>query len=202
MHTISIVEDDPADLDALRLVLIANGYDVDLHRAAQTLLDASRETSCVITDLRLTGIGGLELIETLRERADPRPVIIVSGAVNVELAVAAMKAGAIDVLEKPVASQKLLDNVAHAVSLYEDRLQRRKEIEDLQQRFDSLTKRQQETMHLLVDGLTNKDIAGRLGISPRTVEIYRAWVLSKMHANSLADLVKMSLKLRRNRAFF
>lgn len=192
---IAIVEDDPAVLDAVSTLLNAKGHAVSEHLGAKSLLSAQFEGGCIVSDVRMPDMNGLELVDALKAANDPRPIILISGHGDIEMAMRAVKSGAFDFIEKPFDDERLLGAVDKALDAYRQVAADRAEVEELRERFDSLTQRQKETMRLLVEGMTNKDIAQTLGISPRTVEIYRAWVLSKMRADSLVDLVKMSFKL-------
>ncbi|MFM1815318.1 MAG: chemotaxis protein CheY [Pseudomonadota bacterium] len=195
---IAVVEDDPAVLDAVSALLNSKGHAVLEHNGARSLLDAGPDGGCIISDVRMPEMNGLELVDALKSANDPRPIILISGHGDIEMAMQAVKSGAFDFIEKPFDDERLLGAVEKALDAYEQVAAEQAEVAELRERFDSLTQRQKETMQLLVEGMTNKDIAQQLGISPRTVEIYRAWVLSKMRADSLVDLVKMSMRLNGN----
>lgn len=192
---VAIVEDDPAVLDAVSTLLSGKGHQVSEHRGAKELLDSTYGGGCIVSDVRMPDMNGLELVDALKAANDPRPVILISGHGDIEMAMQAVKLGAFDFIAKPFDNERLLAAVDKALDAYEQAATEQAEVDDLQERFESLTQRQKETMALLVEGHTNKDIAQKLGISPRTVEIYRAWVLSKMRADTLVDLVRMSMKL-------
>jgi two-component system response regulator FixJ len=140
-------------------------------------------------------ITGLDLLRTLRSNGDPRPLLLMTGHGDVELAVQAIKLGAFDFVEKPFSNDRLVTRVEEALVASESSLKERIELDDLKAKFAALSDRQRDTMQLLIRGLSNKEIGQQLGISPRTVEIHRTWVMTKMSARSIADLVRMAMAL-------
>lgn len=187
-----VVDDDEAVRDSLQLLLEANGHRVQAFEAAPPALEACADAppDCIVTDIRMPGMDGLEFQERLARTLREVPVIIITGHADVPLAVRAMKAGAVDFIEKPFSHDTMLASIAAATA-------RRHALDvdpTLQVRLDALTPREREVMELLVVGHPNKVIGYRLDISPRTVEIHRARVLDKMQARSLPELVRIAIR--------
>lgn len=195
---IHVVDDDEAIRDALRRLFRSVGYEVALHPSADAFLDADLgdDPGCIVLDVRLPGMSGLDLQEYLRETSSALPVIVMSGHADVPMCAHAMKAGAIDFLEKPFREQAMLDAVSQATSAYE-RLRRTAEVAmSVRQRYAQLTPRERQVMEGVVTGRLNKQIATDLKIQEVTVKLHRAAVMRKMQAASLADLVRASEALR------
>ena len=199
-QTIYVVDDDKPALDALSLLLTTEGYAVRSHESARTFLDAIKqnERGCVITDARMPGMSGLDLLAVMKERRVSMPVIVVTGHGDVHLAVEAMKRGAIDFFEKPLDGGALLASVRSALMSENDIYPSNAETGILQKRFATLTKREKEVLAGLLKGQLNKVTGNELGISARTVEIHRANLKKKMQAKSLPELVKMALAIARD----
>jgi len=199
-QTIYVVDDDKPALDALSLLLTTEGYAVRSHESARTFLDAIKqnERGCVITDARMPGMSGLDLLAVMKERRVSMPVIVVTGHGDVHLAVEAMKRGAIDFFEKPLDGGALLASVRSALMSENDICPSNAETRILQNRFATLTKREKEVLAGLLRGQLNKVTGNELGISARTVEIHRANLKKKMQAKSLPELVKMALAIARD----
>lgn len=193
---VTIVDDDASVLDALSILLRTHGHGVVSYSSAKDLLAMPAAPGCIICDVRMPEMNGLELLHKLTASGDTRPIILLTGHGDVEMAMRAVKLGAHDFIEKPFKEERLLEAVRAGLEVSERTQAEQAELAELRGRVASLTQRQRETMELLVQGLANKDIAAQLGISPRTVEIYRAWVMSKMGAKSLAELVHMSIRLQ------
>lgn len=196
--TVHIIDDDAAIRDALALLLEANGYRVKTHDSAVAALpelEEGREPGCVVADVRMPGMSGLDLQRELNAKAIALPVIIITGHGDVTMAVQALKAGASDFIEKPFDEDVLLQAIAQALDHGARFFRERREVEMLKARLAELTPREREVMDLVVQGSPNKAVAGVLGISVRTVEIHRARVMEKMAANNLSELVRMALRL-------
>ncbi|MGD9545081.1 MAG: response regulator FixJ [Methylocystis sp.] len=190
-----IVDDDPAVRDALQLLLEAEGYVVTSFPSAPAmLLSVGPESAgCIVADVRMPEVSGLDLLVELKNRNLGLPIIIITGHGDVPLAVEAMKRGAVDFLEKPFDDQALFAAVKRALSKHEAVQSRQAEERQMSERLATLTKREREILEMLVDGRSNKVIAHDLGISVRTVEAHRANVMTKMRVKNLAELVRMFL---------
>lgn len=191
--TVYIVDDDNGVREALGLLLRTEGYAVRLFESASAFLKGVREdsTGCIVTDVRMPGMSGIELMEALRERRAIMPIILITAHANVPLAVQAMKLGAVDVLEKPFDDALLLSAIENALTQNTDNEQRHARALAVRARMNMLSKRENEVLAGLLKGKPNKAIANDLGISARTVEVHRAAVMAKMQARSLPELVQM-----------
>jgi FixJ family two-component response regulator len=196
--TVFVVDDDAPVRDALKMLLRSVGYEVEAFPSAQDFLKAYHDDrpGCLVLDIRMPGMSGLELQEHLNERRSIIPIIFITGHGDVPMAVGALQAGALDFLQKPFRDQELIDRIAKA--LEKDAANRRDlaEVRVIADRFAELTPRERAVMELVAQGRANKVIAGDLDISQRTVEIHRARVMEKTHASSLAHLVRMVLRLQ------
>lgn len=192
---IYVVDDDEAVRHSLSLLLEVRGYRVRSFASAPEFLAAvpSLRPGCLIADIRMPEMDGLELQQRLIERALPFPLIVITGHGDVPLAVRAMKAGAIDFIEKPFAAETILDSTAAALARLGEPRDRDPQAANAAARLALLTPREREVLHGLLAGLPNKSIAYDLAISPRTVEVHRARVMDKMGARSLSELVRMGL---------
>jgi two-component system response regulator FixJ len=196
---IALIDDDEAVLDSLALYL--GRHDVKASRFKRTedflaALDRALAFDCVVSDVRLPGMSGLDLVRTLDERRFARPIILITGHGDIDMAVSAIKIGAFDFIEKPFDEARLLASIRNAVEKSRQSASDAAEIERIQSRFDSLSARQRQVMELTVAGLSNKEIALRLDISAKTVENHRAWVMERIGARNLADLVRMAMQVR------
>ncbi len=193
--TVHVIDDDEAARDSLEFLLKTAGIDVRAHESAADFLNNAAEikSGCIVTDVRMPDITGIDLLKKLKELKIDIPVILVTGHGDVPLAVEAMKIGAADFLEKPFDDEVLLSAVRSALDHQGTTNKRRAECAEIDGRLATLSNREREVLHGLVRGLANKQIAFDLGISPRTVEIYRANLMTKMQASSLSDLVRMAL---------
>ena len=191
--TIFIVDDDEDVRISLRTLLEAEGFAAETFESAMAFLasDAPTRRGCLIADIRMPDMDGLALQEELVRRKTELPVIVVTGHGHVPLAVRAMKAGAVDFLEKPYDEEVLLASIRRALAEAEEDSERSALAHKAEARIASLTEREREVLDLLAAGKANKVIAYELDISPRTVEIHRARVMEKMRAKSLAELVRM-----------
>jgi FixJ family two-component response regulator len=193
-----VVDDDASVREAIRSLIMSVGLRVEAFETARDflrskLLDAP---GCVVLDVRLPGLSGLDLQRELAAHAVKLPIIFITGHGDIPMSVRAMKAGAVEFLTKPFRDQDLLDAIQQALARERDARQQQSQIAELRARFEELTAREKEVMGLVAAGLLNKQIAGELRISEVTVKIHRAQVMKKMGAGSLADLVRMTEKLK------
>lgn len=195
--TIHIVDDDPSMLKYLSELVSTINYKSQTYDSANDFLNSYSDDGhgCLILDLRLPDINGLELQQQLASHNIDLPVIMISGFGDVSTAVKAMKAGILDFLEKPFKGQDLLDLIHNAVKKHKTERDKSTNQNVTLAHINSLTKREKEVMDHVVTGTLNKDIAKQLGISIKTVEVHRANVMTKMEATSIADLVRMSLEI-------
>ncbi len=197
---VHIVDDDEAVRDALSLLMQAEDIPSQTYASAEEFLDqhAQFKLGCLLLDVRMPGMNGLELLDLLKQQDVSIPVIFISGHGDVSMAVKAMKAGASDFIEKPFDNEHLLNLVSiclvDSVSLNNSTQLRH----ELEAKVASLTKREREVMELLVDGKQNKVIAKELNISTRTVELHRSRVMEKLHAHSLSEIVRAALIVEEN----
>lgn len=192
--TIHVVDDDKAVRDSLRFLLEPDGFDVFTYTSADELLTAELAAAgCVLTDFRMPGMDGLQLQANLAERGASLPVIVMTGHGDVPMAVRAMKAGAVDFLEKPFEHGHLLDAIRRALDRNRCTLEAAARMAEAAERITLLTPREREVLDLLVAGKSNKQIARQLGTSPRTIDVHRARVFHKLQAGSLPDLVHLVL---------
>lgn len=194
-QTIYVIDDDDAVRQSLEFMLKAAGMKSRGFESAKAFMALLPEinSGCVVTDVRMPEITGIDLLRHLRKSNPDLPVIVITGHGDISLAVEAMKIGAIDFLEKPFDGQQLLTAVRSALSRDADTGKRKAELADIQEKLAALSNRERQVLEGLVAGSANKNIAFDLGISPRTVEIYRANLMTKMAANSLSDLVRMAM---------
>jgi two-component system response regulator FixJ len=195
---IHVIDDDEAVRESLAFLLATAGHTVHTHASARLFLDAGMPAadpsmSCIITDVRMPDMTGIDLLQHLQEKGSNVPVIVVTGHGDVPLAVEAMKLGAADFLEKPFDDVAILDTVKSALARREKAYQHDALREQVAERIAALSQRERQVLECLVVGQANKTIAYELGISPRTVEVYRANVMTKMKAQSLSELVRMAL---------
>ena len=193
-----VVDDDSSVRSSIKFLLSTVGLQVESFESADTLLHKKLPDvpSCLVLDVRLRGLSGIDIQRTLAARNIQIPIIFLTGHGDIPMSVRAMKAGAIEFLTKPFRDQDLLDAVR--VALEQDRARREKEVEvtDLQRRFDSLTAREQQVIAMLVSGMLNKQIASELGTAESTVKVQRSRAMEKMQAQSLVDLAKMIEKIK------
>jgi two-component system, LuxR family, response regulator FixJ len=192
---VHVIDDDEAMRESLAFLLGAVGMEVRTYESALGFLDVAptAEAGCVITDVRMPGLSGVDLLRRLRELKLGIPVIVITGHGDVPLAVEAMKIGALDFLEKPFDDEVLLASVRSALNHLDQDQRRQGERNEIERRLAALSNRERDVLEGLVSGHANKQIAYDLGISPRTIEIYRANLMTKMQAASLSDLVRMAL---------
>jgi two-component system response regulator FixJ len=190
-----IVDDDDAVRDSLQALLDSRGFQVEAFASGDAFLAAQRLSTigCVVSDIRMPGLDGLQLQLELKARGVTLPLMFITGHGDVPVAVTAMKAGAVDFIEKPFEDETLLGAIDRAIRLSRQSQHRDTEVAETRRRIDELTAREREVLVCLAQGKQNKVIGLELGISPRTVEIHRARVLEKMAARSLSDLVRAAL---------
>jgi len=192
---VHVIDDDEAARQSLAFLLRAHDIEVRTYESAAAFLNAAGhvEPGCIVTDVRMPEISGIELLRRLKELKISLPAIVVTGHGDVPLAVEAMKIGAADFLEKPFDDAAMLNAVRSALARQNDDSRREAERAGINARLAALSNREREVLQGLVAGQVNKQIAFDLGISPRTVEIYRANLMTKMQAASLSELVRMAL---------
>jgi two-component system response regulator FixJ len=195
-RTVHVVDDDAAVRDSLSFLLGSADIGVRTYASALEFLDQAdaAASGCILTDIRMPGMSGLDLVQELKKRGLMRPVIVLTGHADVALAVEAMKAGVMDFIEKPFDDEALLSAVRTALARDEDGAEREARRAQIQERFTQLSPRERDVFDAIVAGESNKSAGLKLGISPRTVEIYRANVMEKMGARTLSDLVRMALQ--------
>jgi two-component system, LuxR family, response regulator FixJ len=192
---VQIIDDDDALRDSLTFLLSSAGIEAKSYESAGAYLNDPQRgaAGCIITDVRMPGMSGIDLLRKLKSDGVSLPVIVMTGHGDVPLAVEAMKLGAFDFIEKPFDDDALLASVRGALGVQEKHSRVESQRQDIENRLTQLSTRERQVLDGLVAGQANKVIAYELGISPRTVEIYRANVMTKMQANSLSDLVRMAL---------
>jgi two-component system response regulator FixJ len=194
-RTVFVVDDDAAALDSLVMLLRSDGLNPRGFSSAQAFLNALRPESrgCIISDVRMPGMDGVQLIKTLKSMGCILPVIVITGHADVTVAVQAMKAGAAEFVQKPFESELILRLVRACLEDNDDAVDASAKRNRVLRRIESLTARERQVLNFIMEGASNKVIAAGLSISPRTVEIYRANVMSKMRADNLSDLIRMTL---------
>src|SRR6202167_3915483 len=197
---VALIDDDAAVLDSLRLYLSRQNLDTSCFSAAEDFLstvDSAARFDCVVSDVRMPGISGLELLERLAVRGVRWPVILITGHGDVDMAVKAMKAGAFDFVEKPFDETHLLESIHNSLERNRKQTRDNAEIDDLRHKFGAFSPRQRKFRELSASGLSSKQIARQLEISAKTVENHRAWVMERIGARNLAELVRMAIKIER-----
>jgi FixJ family two-component response regulator len=191
---IAIVDDDPWARDGLRDLIRSAGWRAEAFASAQEFLAraGSEAPSCLVLDLQMPGLSGLDLQKRMAEVGLEIPIVFLTGHGNIPASVQAMKAGAVEFLTKPVDEQDLIKAIQEAIERDRRTRQRQGEMQELQRRYESLTAREQEVMQQVVSGLLNKQIADELSITEPTVKFHRGHIMQKMRADSLADLVRMA----------
>ena len=195
---IALIDDDAAVLDSLRLFFERKGMLVSCFSTAEAFLamwDSVRSLDCIVADVRMPGISGVDLVQRMHAMGCSIPVILITAHGDVDMAVAAIKLGAFDFIEKPFNEVRLLESIRKAIGDMRHAYQQDAELSELRTRAQSLSERQREVMELAAAGLSNKEIALRLRISPRTVENHRAWMMERMEARNLAELVRIVMRL-------
>ena len=195
---VHVVDDDIGVRESLSLLLRSDGHRCETYDSATEFLDRyqSGGADCLVADIRMPGTSGLELQQILIDRDIDLPIVFITGHGDVSMAVDAMKAGALDFLQKPFRDQELLDRVAEALRVAAERRAGNLELEEIRRRLARLTPREAEVMEHVVRGSANKVIAMDLGVSQRTVELHRARVMRKAQVRSLAELVRLAERAR------
>lgn len=193
-RTVYLVDDDAAVRHALGTFLSGAGYSTLDFESAEAFLESAHATDSgiLVLDQRMNGMSGLELQQVLADNGVDMPVIFITGHGNVALSVMAMKAGAMDFIEKPFSNEVLLSRIQEAFRKLEALQKEHSQKDAITHRYETLTPREKEIMALVVEGIPNRDLARRLQISNRTIEVHRSRIMHKMQANSLPDLVRMA----------
>jgi two-component system response regulator FixJ len=197
--SIAIVDDDTAVLDALGAYFRGKGFEVRGFDSAERFLAAiegETRVDCVVSDIRMPGMSGLDLARRVASGPKSCPVILITGHGDIDMAVSAIKSGVFDFLEKPFDEGRLLEAIRRAVANHRNDQEERAGVDRLVAQFNSLSNRQRQVMEHAAAGLSNKDIAARLNISPKTVENHRAWVMERMGAKNLAELVHQAIRIK------
>ena len=200
LPTVHVIDDDDAVRDSIRMFLANEGLEVRTYPSADAFIGVlgSAPAGCVVTDVRMPGMSGIELLAEIARLRLAMPVIVVTGHADVPLAVRAMKSGAVDLLEKPFKAADLIDAVWRALEVRRNSQRNVLSAQEAQTRLATLSARESEVLDRLVRGQPNKIIAYEMGISPRTVEVHRANVMKKTQAGSFSELVRMFLNVERN----
>ena len=196
-YVVHIIDDEEPVRKSLAFLLTMAGFTVRVHDSASSFLASAKTVgkACLITDLRMPDMSGVELLEKLKETGTSIPAVVITGHGDVPMAVAAMKAGAVDFIEKPFEDETLVEAIKRAASQLEESPAAMVDTATLGVRLDSLSERERQVLSAVVAGLPNKTIGFDLGISPRTVEVHRANIMSKMQARNLPELVRMSIAM-------
>ena len=196
---IALIDDDAAILDSLRLYFERRKLKVSCFNASNEFMaaiDSSAQFDCVVSDVRMPGLSGLELVGHLKTRNLNPPIVLITGHGDIDMAVSAIKMGVCDFIEKPCDETRLLASIINAVERYREEMSSAVGLEQLRSRFGSLSPRQLQVMELIVAGLSSKEIGMRLNLSAKTVNNHRAWVMERTGARNLAELVRMATTIQ------
>jgi len=196
---IAVIDDDEPVLDSLRLYFTRQSIETSCFTSAQDFLAGMARGGrfdCIVCDVRMPALSGLDLVQHLKSEGLSTPVVLITGHGDVDMAVAAIKIGAFDFIEKPFDEARLLASIRDAVARQARPKSDGDDPAELKARFNSLSERQRQVMELAVAGLSNKEIGSRLKISPKTVENHRAWVMERIGARNIADLVRIAMRLQ------
>ena len=196
-YVVHVVDDEEAVRKSLAFLLATAGFPVRVHESAAGFLTVAPMAgrACLVTDLKMPDLSGVELLEKLNGMGVLMPTVVITGHGDVPMAVAAMKAGAVDFIEKPFEDEVLIEAIKRAAGRLDDAVEIAHDVQVLRARLEDLSERERQILSMIVAGLPNKTIAYDLGISPRTVEVHRANIMSKMQARSLPELVRMSIAM-------
>jgi FixJ family two-component response regulator len=196
---VALIDDDPAVVDSLGIYLKRQKFAVSCFATAEAFFsgEAASTFDCVIADVRMPGLSGLDLVRRLNEQGCATPVILITGHGDIDMAVSAIKLGAFDFIEKPFDESRLLESIRNATSKMRQVHLEDTKVSELRARFAGLSQRQRQVLDMAVAGLSNKEIASRLGISFRTVENHRAWMMERVGARNLAELVRIYVELEK-----
>ena len=196
-YVVHVVDDEEVVRKSLAFLLATAGFPVRVHESATGFLAAAPAVgkACLVTDLKMPDLSGVELLERLNGMGITMPTVVITGHGDVPMAVAAMKAGAVDFIEKPFEDDVLIEAVKRAAGRLDDAVEITHDVQILRSRLATLSERERQVLSMIVAGLPNKTVAYDLGISPRTVEVHRANIMSKMQARSLPELVRMSIAM-------
>ena len=193
---IAVIDDDEAVLDSLRLYFSRQDIETTCFASARDFLAVvgkGQRFDCIISDVRMPGMSGLDLVQRLKASGSTAPIILITGHGDVDMAVAAIKVGAFDFIEKPFDETRLLASISNAIEKNQQPEIDAAELNKLRSRFSTLSARQRQVMELAVAGLSNKEIGTKLKISPKTVENHRAWVMERIGARNIAELVRIAM---------
>ena len=196
---IAVIDDDEAVLDSLRLYFTRQNIETSCFAAAEDFLVAIKRGErfdCIVSDVRMPGISGLDLVRRLKDEGLAAPIVLITGHGDVDMAVTAIKVGAFDFIEKPFDEARLLASIRNAVDKGRQPEIDSAELEKLRARFETLSLRQRQVMELAAAGLSNKEIGSKLKISPKTVQNHRAWVMERIGARNIAELVRIAMKVQ------
>jgi FixJ family two-component response regulator len=193
-----VVDDDPAVCVAVKRLIRSVGIEVQTFNSAQDFLESKRADvpGCLVLDVRLPDLSGLDLQQELATADIDLPIIFVTGHGDIPMSVRAMKAGAVEFLTKPYREQDLLEAIQHGIRQHRTKREQRAEIIELQRRYELLTLREREVFPLVAGGLLNKQVGAQLGASEKTIKVHRGQVMQKMKADSLAELIRMAERLK------
>jgi len=197
---LALIDDDEAVLDALRHYFARRNIRPSCFQLAEDFLaaiDQEERFDCVVSDIRMPGLSGLDLAYRLNERRIAWPIILITGHGDIDMAVAAIKNGAFDFIEKPFDEARLLTSIRQAVAKRRQGESDTAELKELAARFDALSGRQRQVMELVAAGLSSKEIGSQLNISPKTVDNHRAWLMERIGARNVAELVRMAMKIQK-----
>jgi len=198
---IALIDDDAAVLDSLSLYFARRELETSCFTDAEAFLaefDRAAQFDCIVSDVIMPGMSGLDFVQHLRNRHATAPIILITGRGDINMAVSAIRLGAFDFIEKPFDESRLLSSIRNALEIGRQKATDAAELEELQSRFRLLSGRQRQVMELAVAGFSNKEIGTKLNISPKTVENHRAWVMERVGAKNLAELVRMAVYIEKH----